>query len=69
MKTIFVPLASGYYEKCKSLAVKYNAEVDLRDLKPNEKIKSIKNKHIVCIGNQWVLDNKVITPSQLDLFF
>lgn len=69
MKTIFVPLASGYYEKSKSLAEKYKAEVDLRDLKPNQKIKDIKNKHIVCIGNQWILDNKVITPAQLELFF
>ena len=69
MKVIFVPLASGYYEKAKSLAEKYGAEVDLRDLKPNQKIDSIKNKHVVAIGNQWVLDNKIISPAQLDLFF
>lgn len=69
MKTIFVPLASGYYDKAQSLAKKYNAEVDTRNLKPNQKIESIKNKHIVCIGNQWILDNKVITPAQLELFF
>lgn len=66
-KCLIVPLASGYYNKAKSMSEEYGIDFDDRDLKPNQKIQqaSGKYKNIVAIGNMYILNDKVISPDDL----
>ena len=66
-KCVIIPLSSGYYKKSKNIANEYKVDFDDRNLKPNQKIKDDKKKYknIVCIGNLYIINDKIISGEKL----